>query len=151
VPCTEACDGCALTKDAAANKEVQNHVKATLTVLAPFPFYCHENMDWENNLSHMLPSKALKALGQLTPCKGWMREVKALAETGYYKEDARFTRQAGVAALNYLNQLLATKPGEQRHEEARKWLWDFYSHLIQKRKKFLKLRKEILNGQEANQ
>jgi hypothetical protein len=141
VPCNKPCGGCALTKGAAANTEPNNHLAAMIAVLGPFPFYCHDAMDWRNDFTHYLPPRLLKQRGELNVCEGWKREVRDLAETGYYGgevEDKRLRRTVARAALVALRDFLTEgiAPGEK--ESARLRLGAYLRELVERKAKFQK-------------
>lgn len=134
----KACTGCALTPDAAANCEPNNHLKAMIAVLGPIPFYCHEPLDWEDDLTFHLPARLLKSLGQLRVCGGWMREVAALAQTGYYKDNPQTTKLIAVGAMRALNNFLTEGVTPAEKEQARVELGAYVRLLVEKKRKFAK-------------
>lgn len=142
------CEGCALSEGAAANCEPRNHLAAMIAVLTPFPFYCHEGMDWQNPVTHHCPPQVLKRLGQLKLCEGWRREVRALAETGYYKGedevDAALRRTVGRAAFVALEKFLTEGLTPAEKESAREQLSAYVHELVEKKRKFLKGRATAL-------
>jgi hypothetical protein len=121
----ERCKGCAFTAGSAANKEPDNHVKGILCVLGPHPFYCHDAIDWKNPEYHARMPK--DKFHELKPkiCEGWREEVKALAETGYYKENAKVTKIYGELALETLEDILRETDPEEKRE-----LWKKFGDLL---------------------
>jgi hypothetical protein len=142
MPCDKACDGCALTKGAAANCEPNNYLKAMIAVLGPIPFYCHEPLDWEEEMTLHLPPRLLKSMGQLKPCAGWQREVKELAATGYYKENSATTKTIAVLCMKALNTFLREGVSVAEKETARDELDCSFRILVEKKRKFLTGKKE---------
>jgi protein gp37 len=56
-------DTCAFTPGSVANLEPHNNVKAKLCVLGPLPFFCHQNIDWQNTPSRQSGLLSAKAGG----------------------------------------------------------------------------------------
>lgn len=138
------CEGCALSEGAAANQEPDNHLRAMIAVLTPVPFYCHATMDWQDAVTFFMPRGLLKSLGQLRVCEGWRREVAALAETGYFKENAGTTKLIGGLTLKALNNFLREDASPSMKEQARVELDAYLRLLVEKKRKFTKGRAAAL-------
>lgn len=104
------CESCAFTPGSAANLEPHNHVKGILCTLGPSPFFCHQNIDWQNTPSRM-SGFDFRAKGFVI-CEGWKREVRTLAEAGYYKEAPIIKRGLGEAGLVALEIFVSTSGDE---------------------------------------
>lgn len=141
------CEGCALTKGAAANCEPNNHLAAMLAVLGPFPFYCHDAMEWRDELIHHFPPRLLKRLGQLKVCEGWRREVAELAATGYYAGDVvdkRLRRTVAWAALVALNEFTKEGATPAQKDKARLKLRAYLEELVERKAQFTRGRTAAL-------
>jgi len=85
--CDKQCSGCALKPGGAANREPLNRLTAELAVLGPFPFYCHEFIDYSKNDGRKITRADFQEMkGNFRICTGWREAVAELAKTGYYHE-----------------------------------------------------------------
>lgn len=100
--CNKRCSGCAFTAGTPANKEPWNFIKAELARLAPFPFYCHDTIDWRTETGKF-PSKAAFREKGMGLCTGWMEGVKKLAAVGYFKDNPIATKYYAMAAVEQLD------------------------------------------------
>lgn len=98
----EPCKGCALRPGAAANLEPENHLTALLCTWGPMPFWCHEHLDWQRDFTLAEKREQIRE-NRIGICQGWVREVKRLNASGYYKEHREVRRlfaQWAIAAMN---------------------------------------------------
>lgn len=146
-PCNTRCSGCAYTDGSEANLEPKNFLTAQLAVLGPFPFYCHSNLDWENEHCGKKTRAEFKEKNfQL--CAGWLEEVKALAATGYYKEGAMVTKCFAQVSSENLEIFLSSEPGEDK-DEAFATMQRTLERLVEKRRKFERVARQIVRAEEV--
>lgn len=136
--CPKQCDGCAFKPGAAANKEPDNRLRGRLAVLGPFPFVCHESFDYDDPAGKVIRSKADYRAKGVQICGGWSAEVKALAATGYYKENREITKGLAQAGFDTLNDFLSIKDDQEMKDEARAILERIVKLLGRKVRKFHK-------------
>lgn len=111
------CKGCALKEGAAANCEPANNIKAQLCVLGAIPFYCHENLDWQNPEAHKAKRADVKMLG-VGICQGWKREVAELAKTGYYRDRGDSKKDLAAIGIVNLAKFIESERGSQAKNDA---------------------------------
>ena len=70
-------------------------------------------------------------------CEGWKREVKKLAERGYYKDNPEVTKAIAILASGQLEVFLNTEAGSEDREEAAEMLGRMMKRLGEKREKFV--------------
>src|SRR5262245_11677495 len=90
------CAGCAFRPGGAANRELYNHLRATICMLGPLPFLCHDGRDWADPDNHKFTPGEMFRRGW-SICQGWRREVARLAATGYYANNTEATRSFAKA------------------------------------------------------
>jgi hypothetical protein len=131
----KACSGCAFTSGAAANREPTNFIRAHLALLGGRPFYCHDNIDWQNfHCQTGTPSEIRKFVRdhKMTICKGWQRETSALAKAGFYKDE--FTSMLrDIAGYGFQSlELIASSEDQEAKDEAHRGLQWAFRELIQR-------------------
>lgn len=134
--CNKRCSGCAFTRGSEANREPDNSITAQLAVMGPFPFYCHEGIDY----STLKPGKMERTefhRREMKLCTGWLEGVKELAATGYYKENAMVTKVYAMLADENLAIFVQSEDPEDK-KEALGTLRRLLKRLDQKRRRFLK-------------
>lgn len=129
------CEGCALTKGAAANREPDNNLKAQLCVLGALPFYCHAGFDWKDPAAHTASRRDARLRG-IKICAGWKREVGSLAKTGYYKDRAPLKKEFAAIGITNLAAFLEAERGSQEKKDACEVLGAVVRELNQQRLKF---------------
>ena len=132
--CNKRCDGCALTPGATANLEPDNRITAKLAVMGPFPFYCHENIDYDTLKPGKMSRQEFHERGMVL-CSGWLEEVKELAKTGYYTERGMMTKAMAELADENLSIFLHSEDPEEK-SEAQERLERFLKQLCDKRRRF---------------
>lgn len=135
--CNRPCEGCALSPGAVANLEPDNHLMALICVLGPIPFLCHEGQNWEDSEEHKLGARKLFLRG-FKICRGWQREVRRLAATGYYQEHPGPTKSFAQIAAGELQLIIDGKVEGKRKDEAWELLQAMVVELTDKRAKFVK-------------
>jgi hypothetical protein len=102
------CGGCALSAGACANLEPYNQLRARIAVRAGLPFYCHATplASWKDPIAFKV---AILRHERIPICQGWVREVRALASTGYYTTPARqLQKDLGATALRAIETFVNT-------------------------------------------
>jgi hypothetical protein len=132
--CNKRCSGCALTRGAVANLEPDNYITANLAVMGPFPFYCHAHIDYSTLKPGKMSREEFRER-EMVLCTGWLEEVKKLAATGYYSENAMVTKVfAKLADENLAIFLQSDDPDDKK--EASEILYRLLKELSDKRKRF---------------
>ena len=112
---SDMCQNCAFRKTCATWHEPRNRVVSQIAASGAVPFYCHEQLDWQNPITHVLPASILARItGNLRLCEGWKAAVAArqwpaepelrtyqrwLAQIALATADRFFDGRASVAAL----------------------------------------------------
>lgn len=130
----QRCSGCAFTKGSEANSEPRNFIVATLAMLGPFPFYCHEDIDWRNETGGR-KTRAEFVEKEYQLCAGWREKVRELAGTGYYKDHPMITKVYAQVALENLEIFLSTDDPEDK-AEAQMLLTRTLEQLVKKEQSF---------------
>jgi len=129
------CAGCAFRPGGAANRELYNHLRATICMLGPLPFLCHDGRDWADPDNHKFTPGEMFRRGW-SICQGWRREVARLAATGYYANNTEVTRSFAKAALQELEITLSEEVDEEDRAEAQELLAKFLANLYRKHTHF---------------
>lgn len=135
--CTDRpCEGCAFTEGAAANLEPDSNLKGQLCVLGGLPFYCHSTFDCRKE-SGVGTKADVRRLG-MRICRGWKREVAALAGTGYYDDRREVKRQMALIGTANLQRWIDAEEGSREKRDA----WEIFGAVI---KSLIELRRESEN------
>lgn len=102
--------------------------------MGPFPFYCHDNIDYKEETGVVSGRKEFVEKGFVL-CSGWLEEVRELAKTGYYDEQSLVTKCRSVLARENLEIFLVTEDLEEK-QEAHEMLQKLLLALAKKRQRF---------------
>lgn len=141
----ERCCGCAFTKGAVANGEINNKLGAALAALAAVPFLCHDKLGWKKGVpsypasdyDFRLAYENLRAapdlvhiqgmeqadlqqdrdiIGRQPMCQGWRESVAAIAKTRWFNDPAN--KRAAHECLTRLE--LYLKPGQEEKQKSKR-------------------------------
>lgn len=136
--CQKRCDTCAFTPGSDANREPKNLITAKLAALTPFPFYCHEAIDWKAERSGgrtRAEFVAMKA-GGFHVCQGWRDEVAGLHKAGYYADgNAEARKGFGLAAYEFFTNWLTTKDDDEFKAESFRGFRTLFTTMIDRARK----------------
>jgi hypothetical protein len=136
VNCNKPCEGCAFTPGAAANVETVSSLKGRICALGPIPFLCHHGKPWRNSEQWPKSKREAFAAGW-TVCEGWKREVRRLADAGYYANAPEETRAFAEIALFNLDSLAEKRETRAVRLTMIHQLGDCIVALAKKEKEFL--------------
>lgn len=138
--CLTPCDTCAFEPGTVTHdREPHNHLKALICLLAGLPFHCHYLKDGRDIHADPAYHERMTA-GEARQhgfeiCAGWKREIKLLADAGYFKERRMVTKANGIIGLDELYVFLNSE-GEDK-EDARLQLEKVMTWFGEKRRKFM--------------
>jgi len=112
------CASCALKCGSPANLERRNNLIATFAVIAPFPFYCHREIDWRH-ISREESNAHVKA-GRMKLCRGWVDNIRIFKAAGFYKDPDRrkIRRYYAVEAVSVLEQIMLGSDDKAEHRRS---------------------------------
>ena len=108
------CEGCAFKPGADANREPYNNLRGQVCALGAIPFYCHHNVNWEENQKLWVGDTLKQNCRTAGICQGWKSRVAELHKRGFFGEFREIRRIIAQQCLSLIEHFTDDKAEKKK-------------------------------------